>query len=441
MQNARRVSFLVLAVAVFFSVLVPLQTKAAGRTKPCVTECKEQKDGCLAHFKAQFQRARQQCKRLPAGKPARKDCMRAAKDIKKRNKECKNAFRNECKQCCKLDPREQCSLISFVVCGDGMVEPGEQCDDGNLEDGDGCGSNCAMEPPTITTTTTTITLLPTTSTLAPTTTTTTTTLVPFSCRAGLPNAAGLDVSIWEPYDLYVKSGASGQLWKVEVASDGTLGAPIQLHDAMGTGYDVCVDAREDACVPQVGDDEIWCYAGEVRKTRVHGYAYPLTGSCAIETPGLPAANLLFFHSSYYPSASYIFSVPLQDLLSPDGSANQEHQIGLTCGNPRYLTYRPSRHDLVGSFGDKVKSISLNDASCTDVATGFTQAAGVAWDDHNQVLYVADSGAGVVYEVGSGYKNPIASNLAFPMDLVFHAGSGVLFVAEPVKDGVSKISIP
>ena len=28
------------------------------------------------------------------------------------------------------------------VCGDGVVGPGEQCDDGNLADGDGCDSNC-----------------------------------------------------------------------------------------------------------------------------------------------------------------------------------------------------------------------------------------------------------------------------------------------------------
>ncbi len=32
------------------------------------------------------------------------------------------------------------------VCGNGIVEAGEQCDDGNLVDGDGCSSTCQIEP-------------------------------------------------------------------------------------------------------------------------------------------------------------------------------------------------------------------------------------------------------------------------------------------------------
>ena len=33
----------------------------------------------------------------------------------------------------------------LVVCGDGIVEDGEQCDDGNTVDGDGCSSTCTIE--------------------------------------------------------------------------------------------------------------------------------------------------------------------------------------------------------------------------------------------------------------------------------------------------------
>ena len=33
------------------------------------------------------------------------------------------------------------------VCGNGMVEAGEQCDDGNTTDGDGCSSTCMIESP------------------------------------------------------------------------------------------------------------------------------------------------------------------------------------------------------------------------------------------------------------------------------------------------------
>jgi len=37
--------------------------------------------------------------------------------------------------------------ITVAVCGNGLVEPGEQCDDGNCEDGDGCSSSCTLEGP------------------------------------------------------------------------------------------------------------------------------------------------------------------------------------------------------------------------------------------------------------------------------------------------------
>jgi cysteine-rich repeat protein len=34
-----------------------------------------------------------------------------------------------------------------ACCGDGTVEAGEQCDDGNTTDGDGCSATCTIEPP------------------------------------------------------------------------------------------------------------------------------------------------------------------------------------------------------------------------------------------------------------------------------------------------------
>jgi cysteine-rich repeat protein len=51
-----------------------------------------------------------------------------------------------------LDPGEECDDGNRVdtdgctnhctICGNGIVTPPEQCDDGNLVDGDGCDSNC-----------------------------------------------------------------------------------------------------------------------------------------------------------------------------------------------------------------------------------------------------------------------------------------------------------
>jgi ELWxxDGT repeat protein/cysteine-rich repeat protein len=48
-------------------------------------------------------------------------------------------------------------LWALTPCGNGSVEPGEECDDGNLDHGDGCDGSCRWEgggPPTSTTTTT-----------------------------------------------------------------------------------------------------------------------------------------------------------------------------------------------------------------------------------------------------------------------------------------------
>jgi len=39
------------------------------------------------------------------------------------------------------------SWAPTAICGNGVVDPGEECDDGNLLDGDGCSANCTVEPP------------------------------------------------------------------------------------------------------------------------------------------------------------------------------------------------------------------------------------------------------------------------------------------------------
>ena len=51
----------------------------------------------------------------------------------------------------------QCT-IEIPACGDGNLDPGEQCDDGNTTNGDGCSANCTIEnaPPVCTDATATI---------------------------------------------------------------------------------------------------------------------------------------------------------------------------------------------------------------------------------------------------------------------------------------------
>jgi len=42
----------------------------------------------------------------------------------------------------------QCAVLGATGCGNGNVDPGEQCDDGNLTSGDGCENDCTWSPNT-----------------------------------------------------------------------------------------------------------------------------------------------------------------------------------------------------------------------------------------------------------------------------------------------------
>ena len=37
--------------------------------------------------------------------------------------------------------------LELPSCGDGVLDPGEECDDGNNDDGDGCAADCTVEVP------------------------------------------------------------------------------------------------------------------------------------------------------------------------------------------------------------------------------------------------------------------------------------------------------
>jgi len=56
--------------------------------------------------------------------------------------------------CDDSDPNtlDECSIADggcvntpIAFCGDGIVDPGEECDDGNNDDGDGCSATCTVE--------------------------------------------------------------------------------------------------------------------------------------------------------------------------------------------------------------------------------------------------------------------------------------------------------
>ena len=63
-----------------------------------------------------------------------------------------NDIDNPCEQCdgtdndaCELSCDAKCQCVA-PVCGNGIIGPGEDCDDGNNDDGDGCSLTCTVEP-------------------------------------------------------------------------------------------------------------------------------------------------------------------------------------------------------------------------------------------------------------------------------------------------------
>ena len=55
---------------------------------------------------------------------------------------------NDGKECTidGCDPNGGCIYQSYLCCGNGELDPQEQCDDDNQIDGDGCNANCQVEP-------------------------------------------------------------------------------------------------------------------------------------------------------------------------------------------------------------------------------------------------------------------------------------------------------
>ena len=56
-----------------------------------------------------------------------------------------------CNGVCQIEPNWNCppagACTRKIICGDGVIGPGEVCDDGNTLDGDGCNSTCTVQDP------------------------------------------------------------------------------------------------------------------------------------------------------------------------------------------------------------------------------------------------------------------------------------------------------
>ncbi len=66
-----------------------------------------------------------------------------------RNTSCNNGFVEEGESCDSafggIGFCVECSQVGAITCGNGSTEANEECDDENLEDRDGCNSDCRLE--------------------------------------------------------------------------------------------------------------------------------------------------------------------------------------------------------------------------------------------------------------------------------------------------------
>jgi cysteine-rich repeat protein len=161
------------------------------------------------------------------------------------------------------------STCTLQVCGDGHVDAGEQCDDGNTKDGDGCDHLCKVETPPTTTTSAT----PTTATTATTTTATTTNAKP-AAAASTAKPAG---AVW-PWLVTGTGGVVavggivaivvGVLPAIQFSVDAQRQAADQQHYLAATTD----TARNDA----VGDATLAFARLSQERADWNGYGIPLT---------------------------------------------------------------------------------------------------------------------------------------------------------------------
>jgi cysteine-rich repeat protein len=93
----------------------------------------------------------------PKADPLEADCepfvsrfCRCADGVTQGSQACERGGRSytECAPCFGGDPQSGPGPASTPVCGNGSLDRGEDCDDGNTNDGDGCPADCRRRPPT-----------------------------------------------------------------------------------------------------------------------------------------------------------------------------------------------------------------------------------------------------------------------------------------------------
>jgi sugar lactone lactonase YvrE len=254
---------------------------------------------------------------------------------------------------------------------------------------------------------------------------------PPSFAAGLANPTGV---VLHPNQrrLYVKSGTSGRVWSVEINPDGSAGSVELVSDSFAPVMDVKFDAAGNL-YGVTTDGFLWRLnpAGTVERTRLRG-GRPIGTGIAIESPGVPTSRL------YYVDEFTQLRFTTLEAFRANTDVTSEVNLGGTCAKFRFLVYRTTRQDLVGTFDDKVVSINLSNRQCTVLLGGLAQPNGLTTDPSGNI-YVADTGAGRIVRITTfGEPEVIARGLRAPMGLAFDPVTGLLFVAEAEANRITSI---
>ena len=254
--------------------------------------------------------------------------------------------------------------------------------------------------------------------------------------SGIATPTGLAIHPSER-SLYVKSGSSGTVWKIPIKTDGNAGAIEVVTDQFNPALDIKFDASGNLYgITNLNDDaylERIDSSGAVCSSMIN-YDKPYSG-IAIESPGL-STNRLFFNIEDY--GGDLHALTLSSYTCSGWSNNSK--IADTCGGFRFLLYRITRADLVGSYGGTVSSINTNSGSCTPLISSLVQPNGLA-EDNKGNLYVADTGAGkIIKRTSLGETVEIAQDLSGPTGLAYDAQTGLLFVSETSANRIVTLPI-
>jgi len=243
--------------------------------------------------------------------------------------------------------------------------------------------------------------------------------------------------------LYVKSGTSGTVWKIPITTTGKAGSISVCTDQFNPTMDIDFDASGNLYgMAYIGGDSFLyrissdCSVCSSKTTD----SFNAFSGVAVEAPGLPTNRIFLDDLLGYTTAERLGYGLLNQY-----SCNQVFDVwdlGQPCGAFRFLIYRTSVADLVGSYGNTVASVNIGNASCSTLVTApdLIQPNGLAEDTEGN-LYIADTGAGKIIKRDIlGNVKVIATGLSGPTGLAFDSVTGLLFVSESTAGRITALPV-